>query len=264
MSDLKPLDEAALFELSAGAIAAFLARGERFECERRRGVATILCNEAVADLNIVLAGDGAGESAHYGEACARLAARGLPFVSLVFPSAGADAERAAVDAGLTHVAGMPYMVQQAPVLPAGNEQVRVRPAAGDADARAVATVLGAAFGLDAGATLRAVPAAAFQSPAVDAHVAELDGEVVGALLLTQHGDTAGVWGMGVDTSRQRGGVGRRLLSTAMSEARARGVQRFYLGASPEGEGLYASLGFTTRFAVKAFTVLPEGGASAGA
>ena len=89
-----------------------------------------------------------------------------------------------------------------------------------------------------------------ESPAVDIYLA-FDGELpVGSVTLTHHGDTSGVWAMGTDTGRQRGGIGRRLLSTAMSESRSRGTRRFFLGATPAGYRLYESLGYETRFAAK--------------
>jgi predicted N-acetyltransferase YhbS len=56
--------------------------------------------------------------------------------------------------------------------------------------------------------------------------------------------------MATDTARQRSGIGRRLLSTAMAEARAQGAARFFLGATPAGYRLYESLGFTTRTTAK--------------
>jgi ribosomal protein S18 acetylase RimI-like enzyme len=56
----------------------------------------------------------------------------------------------------------------------------------------------------------------------------------------------GVWSMATGPTRQRSGIGRRLLSTAMAEARSRGATDFFLGATPAGQQLYESLGFTTR------------------
>ncbi len=57
------------------------------------------------------------------------------------------------------------------------------------------------------------------------------------------------WGndeMATDAARQRSGVGRRLLTTAMAEARIQGAARFFLGATPAGFRLSESLGFATR------------------
>ena len=61
--------------------------------------------------------------------------------------------------------------------------------------------------------------------------------------MTYHGDTTGIWAMGTNTARQRGGIGLRLLSTAMAQARESGSRRFFLGATPAGYRLYEKLGF---------------------
>jgi len=94
--------------------------------------------------------------------------------------------------------------------------------------------------------LRAMPASVMDSPGVDVFVATIEGRAVGSVTLTYHGETVGIWAMGTDPEMQKRGIGRRLLSTAMSEARTRGARRFFLGATPAGYRLYESLGFETR------------------
>jgi ribosomal protein S18 acetylase RimI-like enzyme len=64
------------------------------------------------------------------------------------------------------------------------------------------------------------------------------------------GDTAGIWSMATDSTRQRSGIGRRLLSTALAEAQRQGARRFFLGATPAGYRLYESMGFATRVVTK--------------
>ena len=64
-------------------------------------------------------------------------------------------------------------------------------------------------------------------------------------MLTYHGDTCGIWAMGTDASRQRGGIGLRRLTTAMAQARDNGIRRFFLGATPAGCRLYEKRGFET-------------------
>ena len=68
--------------------------------------------------------------------------------------------------------------------------------------------------------------------------------------MIHQGDTSGIWSMATAATRQRSGIGRRLLSTAMAEARMQGARRFFLGATPAGYRLYESLGFTTRVVAK--------------
>ena len=78
----------------------------------------------------------------------------------------------------------------------------------------------------------------------------IDDRAISAVTTISHGDASGIWAMGTDTSTQKHGVGRRLLSTAMAEMRAAGTRVFYLGATPAGQRLYNSLGFSTRFVTK--------------
>ena len=81
-------------------------------------------------------------------------------------------------------------------------------------------------------------------------LASIGDDVVGTVTLIHQGDTSGIWSMATDTTRQRSGIGRRLLPTAMAEARMQGARRFFLGATPAGYRLYESLGFTTRVVAK--------------
>jgi ribosomal protein S18 acetylase RimI-like enzyme len=91
------------------------------------------------------------------------------------------------------------------------------------------------------------------APNVDVFMASIDDEVVGSVSLVHHGDTSSIWTMGTDPARQRSGIGRRLLSTAMAEARTQGATRFFLGATPAGYRLYENLGFRTRVVTRIWT-----------
>jgi GNAT superfamily N-acetyltransferase len=95
-------------------------------------------------------------------------------------------------------------------------------------------------------TERVLPASVHDAPNIDTYLASIDRDVIGSVTLTHHGTVTGVWSMATEPTRQRSGIGRRLLSTAMAEARSRGVTTFFLGATPAGQQLYESLGFTTR------------------
>ena len=81
-------------------------------------------------------------------------------------------------------------------------------------------------------------------------LASIGDDVVGTVTLIHQGDTSGIWSMATDTTRQCSGIGRRLLPTAMAEARMQGARRFFLGATPAGYRLYESLGVTTRVVAK--------------
>jgi GNAT superfamily N-acetyltransferase len=247
----KELTESVLCRLSTEALVAFLGQAEKFECTVRPGVGMMLSNEPAADLNYVVAGRGASDRGDLGDGFRACIDRELPFLALVFPEAGEDSRRVAGQLGMVHVVDFPLMVWDgAPVEASGNEAIEVRRASGEAGGRASAAVLGAAFGIAEEFMRRAMPAALMESPGVDVYLAFEEGRPVGSVTLTYHGDTCGIWAMGTDASRQRRGVGRRLLSTAMCEAGSQGVRRFFLGSTPAGYRLYESLGFETRFAAQ--------------
>jgi ribosomal protein S18 acetylase RimI-like enzyme len=244
----KPLMESVLFRLVGDGMGLFLGQAQKAEIAVHPGCYVALCNEAVADMNGIVAGRGAGEGPHFSQACRACLERGQPFLAMVFPEAGERAKRVAADLGLDHVVDFPIMVREdLPIEPVGNQKVVVRRGSGDDWAEANAAVLASAFGMPRDAVLRALPASLVDSPNVDVFIATIDEATVGAVTMTHHGDTSGVWAMGTDTARQRGGIGRRLLSTAMALCREQHTRRFFLGATPAGYRLYESLGYTTRF-----------------
>jgi N-acetylglutamate synthase-like GNAT family acetyltransferase len=132
-----------------------------------------------------------------------------------------------------------------PLEPSGNPDVEVVRAVSDEDAESSADILASAFSMPKESVLRVLPASLLESPGADVYIARLQGRTAGTVTLTYHGDTCGIWAMGTDAELQRGGIGRRLLSTAMTHARESGMRRFFLGATPAGYRLYEVLGFET-------------------
>lgn len=243
----KSLTESVLQRLTVEALVSFLGQSEGFEAMLSPGCGLTLCNEPVADLNYVVAGRGAGEADSFVDACRRCLSRNLPFLAILFPEAGDRVEEIAAGLGLVHAVDFPFMVfENASVELAGSKSVRVRRASGVEDARACARVVSAAFNMPEDSACRVMPAALFDSPGLDIFLASANGDCVGTVTMTYHGETAGIWAMGTNPDQQRRGIGRRLLSTAMAEAQSRGSQRFFLGATPAGFPLYESLGFETR------------------
>lgn len=241
----QPLTQSVLRRLTAEAFLSFLSESEKFEAVVSPGCAMALCNEPVADLNGIIVGRGASED-HFSVACRTCLSREQPFLAIVFPEAGDRIKELAAELGLVHAVDFPFMVREdAPIEPAGNEAVTVERASGDEAVLESARVLSVAFNMPEDSVLRAMPASFLESPGVDVFVASIDGRGVGSVTLTYHGDTTGIWAMGTDPEMQKGGIGRRLLSTAIAEARSQGARRFFLGATPAGYRLYESLGFET-------------------
>ncbi|MDT0202053.1 ribosomal protein S18-alanine N-acetyltransferase [Nocardioides sp. AE5] len=78
-------------------------------------------------------------------------------------------------------------------------------------------------------------------------VADLDGEVVGHAITMLAGDIADLMRIGVDPSRQREGIARRLLDELVGQARDDGADRMLLEVSAlnrEAISFYAATGFT--------------------
>lgn len=241
----KPLSEAVLRRLTNDAITTFLGEAEGYEAAARPGLQLALSNEPVADMNMLVAGAGANPEHFKGMVNACLD-RKLPFIVMIYPGAGKALDAMAADLGLVYAVDFPIMVRDdLPLEPAGNTEVDVIRAHSADDAAASADVMVSAYTMPKDSVLRALPASLYDAPGVDVYLARIDGQAVGSVTLTYHGDTCGIWAMGTDTARQRGGIGLRLLSTAMLQARKSGVRRFFLGATPAGFRLYERLGFTT-------------------
>lgn len=256
-SNRKPLNESVLRRLTNEALCSLLGQAAGFEARARPGLQLVLSNEPVADMNMLVVGAGA-DPGLFQEMARACLARELPFLIMFFPEAGNDLDPIAAELGLTYAVEFPIMVRDdAPIEPGGNPDVEVTRAAGAADAAANADVMASAYSMPRECALRAMPAAFTSGPGADVYIARLNGEAVGSVTLTHHGDTTGIWAMGTNTKLQRGGIGLRLLSTAMARARDGGARRFFLGATPAGYRLYEKLGFkdvcTTRVWVSGVT-----------
>ena len=241
----KPLTESILRRLTNDAITRFLGEAEHYEAAARPGLQLALSNEPVADMNMLIVGAGA-DHGHFREMVRSCLDRKIPFLVMIFPEAGKSFDDIATDLGLVYAVDFPVMVRDdLPLAPSGNSAVDVVRAHGAVDADASADVMVSAYSMPKDSVLRTFPSSFLDSPGADVYVARLNGKAVGSVTLTYHGDTCGIWAMGTDTARQRGGIGRRLLSTAMAQARDSGVRRFFLGATPAGFRLYEGLGFET-------------------
>src|SRR6187455_584222 len=79
-------------------------------------------------------------------------------------------------------------------------------------------------------------------------VAERDGQVVGTTTVTTYGRRIAWIGMVlVDEAHRRQGIGRALLTHAIEYLDQIGVQTIALDSTPEGQPLYARLGFADAF-----------------
>lgn len=241
----KPLSESVLRRLTNDAITTFLGEAAHYEAAAKPGLQLALSNEAVADMNMLVVGAGADRD-HFQNMLNSCLSRQLPFLAIMFPQADKALEDIAAELGMVYAVDFPFMVRNdMPLEPSGNPDVEIVCASCAEDAEASADVLASAYGMPKDIVLRAMPASLFDSTGVDVYVARINGQPVGSVTLTYHGDTCGIWAMGTDASKQRGGIGLRLLSTAMAQARNNQIRRFFLGATPAGYRLYEKLGFVT-------------------
>lgn len=241
----KPLNEAVVRRLTNDALTTFLGQAALYEAAARPGLQLVLSNEPVADLNMLVVGAGADHE-HFRELVSSCLRRDLPFLLMVFPEAGGAFDELAANLGLVYAVDFPIMVRDdLPLEPSGNPEVEVVRAHGAEDADACADVTVSAYSMPKDSVLRAMPQSLFDTTGADVYIARFNGEAVGSVTLTYHGDTCGIWAMGTIAARQRGGIGRRLLSAAMVQARNSGTRRFFLGATPAGFRLYEGLGFKT-------------------
>ncbi|WP_372872914.1 GNAT family N-acetyltransferase [Shewanella sp.] len=244
-TESKPLTESVLRGLTNDALTRFLSQAAQYEAAARPGLQLVLSNEPVADLNMLVVGAGADHQ-QFRDMVNSCLTRNLPFLVMVFPEAGEAIDELAANLGLIYAVDFPIMVRDDLLLePSGNSEIIVARAQSPADAKASAAVAASAYGMPEATVLRAFPPSLFATPATDVFIARFNGEPVGSVTLTYHGDTCGIWAMGTIAARQRGGIGRRLLSTAMVHARNSGISRFFLGATPAGLRLYESLDFKT-------------------
>jgi len=241
----KALSEAVLRRLTNTAITTFLGEAAAFEAAARPGLQLALSNEPIADMNMLVVGGGADHN-HFRDMVSSCLDRNLPFLVTIFPEAGEAFDGVAADLGLVYAVDFPIMVRDdLPLEPAGNPEVEVVRASSAADADTSADVIASAYSMPKDSVLRVLPASFFDTPGADVYVARINGEAVGTVTMTYHGETCGIWAMGTNAARQRRGIGLRLLSTAMVQARTGGIRRFFLGATPAGYRLYEGLGFKT-------------------
>ena len=246
MSDVQPNTET-LLRLTQEALPLFYCRAANYVGRAMPGVSMALSGEPVADLNYIVVDD-ASESAQGGfrALVGQCDAQDLPFAVIVGPAVAEALEPLRAELDLVYATDWPLMlcpgeaVQDHP-----QEGVQVRPVGSDEDQRGLARVLAGAFQMPEASVLRAMPRQLFDSPSIEGWVAEWDGAVQSTVTATWHGSVVGIWAMGTAPEAQGQGVGKALLSRVMHDARQRGAEAFFLGATPSGFPLYERLGYAT-------------------
>ncbi len=243
------LEESILWRLSADALQVFYSRAPARHARSIRDVTLVTSGEPVTDLNYLMIGSDSPEAQAYIEECVDWCdARSLPFATMVTPEAAAGLVSLRERLALDYVTDWPLMVcPGADVTAQAAEGVSVRRVESRADHDGLVDVLAGAYSMPPDSVGRAVPLSLFESPSIEAWIAELDGTVLSSVTATWHGEVVGIWAMGTLPAAQRKGVGKTLLSTVMADGHQRGGQVFFLGATPAGFPLYEALGYRTVF-----------------
>ena len=236
-----------LLRLTQDALPVFYCCAAGYEGRAMPGVTMALSGEPVADLNYLVV-DAASESAQAGfrSLVGHCDAQDLPFAVIVAPAVAEALEPLRAELDLVYDTDWPLMVCPGEaVQDHPREGVQVRPVRDEVDQQGLARVLAGAFQMPVESVLRAMPRHLFDSPSIEGWVAEWDGQVQSTVTATWHGSVVGIWAMGTAPDAQGQGVGKALLSRAMHDARRRGAEAFFLGATPSGFPLYERLGYAT-------------------
>ena len=249
-----------IIRLCGRALAAQMGETPGFEVHMAHNCVLAFTGEPTADANRLIMGPSPDAEAFFTRSIARARERSLPLTAVMIPDVEVAMAPVATRLGLTPVGRAPLMVLRpgTPVQP--GRPVRITRALGPELVGIAGDLITAAFDEPRDLVARTLEACMTETSGVDTWIAWGDDRPLGVVSVTPTGNTAGITCMGTAPEHQRGGVGRALLTQVMADYRARGVERFYLGATEAGLPLYASLGFET-IAVLSAWLLPD---SAGA
>ena len=169
----------------------------------------------------------------------------IPAMLCVAPEAAVQlgevaTERGLVDTGMT----MPVMVHSGPISAESSGFDIARVDTVDS-MRAVAALLEDPFDIPLETNAEVYSAELLEERDVLVWLARSNDEPVSTVTATFADGLAGIWAMGTATKHQRRGAGRALLSSAMAEIRAMGIESCFLLATPAGFPLYQRLGYRT-------------------
>lgn len=112
------------------------------------------------------------------------------------------------------------------------------------DDRAIATVLGAAFGTLPSSAAKLLDPAHLKSEGTEWHLGKVDGVPVTCAMSVVVGDAVGIFAVGTVPEAREKGYGSAVTSRALTHGFAAGATFGVLTASPEVQGVYERLGFT--------------------
>lgn len=219
------------------------ARG--FELHMTRHCALGLTGEPLADFNMLTLGDEPDAESFLVRSIGRARERDLPLAAVMSPRTAPRLASAAARLGLQRLGATPLMVLRPDTPVRASRPVTITRALGPELVRIAGDLVAAAFAAPRDAIARCVDTGVTETAGLESYIAWGEAGPMSAVTLTPSGDSAGITLMATAPEHQRKGMGRALLTQVMAGARARGIGRFYLGATEAGRPLYESLGFET-------------------
>ena len=239
--------EDVLLRLTGEGLYALLGGSDRLVARVVPGGVLALSGANAADLNAAVLWGGEAPEATLVSFAEDAGKAGVPFLVMLAPDVADPLAPVAEKLGLVHAAEFPLMVCPADGFePTASSSIEVDPVTDPSAMSGWVTPMATAFLLDPSETERAVPFRWLQGPVTHGWSARIDGQIVGSVTTTIHGDHIGIWAMATHPDHQRKGIGQVLLTRVMDEHRRRGAKAFFLGATPAGKPLYDKIGYTTR------------------
>ena len=212
----------------------------------REGGWIALTGGPISSLNMAYIDDGSRAEALLIEFTGTIAAIGHPAIILMPEALSVRAARKVQSLGLEQTDPFPVMTahfeadSEARADSGGYTVVRVEH---ERELGAALELQAETFAMPLQALRQAVTPAILESPVFDLFLASRDGVPFSTVTTATVDDVTSLWAMATPPARQRQGAGRATVSGAMAFHRRRGVEHFFLGASPAGRPLYERCGF---------------------
>jgi GNAT superfamily N-acetyltransferase len=232
-----------LIQLCVRALALQMNAAPGIELHMTRNCVLGLTDEPLADFNRLTLGSDPDAEGFLVRSAARARERGRPLTAVMSPHVAQSLAPVATRLGFTAVGAAPLMVLRPDVSVRPSRPANIVRALGPELVGIAGDLIAAAFDTPRDVIARCIDVGMTETAGVETYIAWGDEGPMCTVSVTPTGDTAGISLMATPPEHQRKGMGRALLTQVIADYRARGVQRFHLGATEAGRRLYASLGF---------------------
>lgn len=207
-----------------------------------------MTGEPIGSLNMAFVEDGPGAVLYLAGIADLVEATRLPMVILMSPALAARISSVAMSLGFRASSELPLMAAHRATRVAPRmetDRYRVTRVERDDERMSALRVQSETFRMPLASLERIYPTAFIRAPGFDLFLATRDGESFSTVVTTTISGVTGLWSMATPPARQRQGAGRAAFEAAIAYHESCGIDRFFLGASPAGEPLYAKSGFLT-------------------